>query len=554
MRSALVATTMALAAWGCERGTANATNPPGDSATVATSADQLFSLDRIARFDLTLDERAIASLEAAPRRYVEGVFAYGGVTYERVAVRLKGHRAMQSFDGKPAFKIHFGKWHKGRRFLGLKALTLNNMVEDPTMMREVIAYRLFREAGVPVPRAGYATLYVNGEYYGLYANIETVDKRFVKHHIGAGRAPVFEGEYGCDLYPDDVPGFEIEVGDDRDRAALAALAADPLAGIDRERVLAYLATSAAVGDFDGYRHAHNYRVVRDPATKRWAFIPWGLDRTFKQRLSVYDSGGLVAKLCFADAGCRAEYARAVRAVAERMAAVDWDEQVRRIAARIDTAVIYDPRKPYSLHDTRRARAALRAYLRERPAALRAEVACIGPDGSERDGDGDGFGCTDCDDARADVHPGAQELCGDGVDNDCSGDADDAPACGCDAVEVEGARFELCVHRRTWDEAAAFCAARGGALARVDSDTQAWRLWRKAQRRAKAKWWIGLTDRAEEGVFAWADGSPVTFTAWNGREPDNDACNQDCAAMGERAQGRWHDTHCASRLPFVCRLP
>lgn len=46
-------------------------------------------------------------------------------------------------------------------------------------------------------------------------------------------------------------------------------------------------------------------------------------------------------------------------------------------------------------------------------------ACEGQAGQVEDG-------TDCDDAEADVNPGETEVCGDGLDNDCSGDA---PECG-----------------------------------------------------------------------------------------------------------------------------
>jgi hypothetical protein len=77
----------------------------------------------------------------------------------------------------------------------------------------------------------------------------------------------------------------------------------------------------------------------------------------------------------------------------------------------------------------------------------------------RDGDGDGFGdpaasveaCaapagyvadgSDCDDARAGVHPGAAEVC-DGADNDCDGAVDavgDQDVCACADVTVEASR-------------------------------------------------------------------------------------------------------------------
>jgi hypothetical protein len=49
-----------------------------------------------------------------------------------------------------------------------------------------------------------------------------------------------------------------------------------------------------------------------------------------------------------------------------------------------------------------------------------ECACAVP----QDLDGDGYRCTDCDDGNPSVNPGANELCGDGIDNDCSPFTDD----------------------------------------------------------------------------------------------------------------------------------
>ena len=104
----------------------------------------------------------------------------------------------------------------------------------------------------------------------------------------------------------------------------------------------------------------------------------------------------------------------------------------------------------------------------------------------------------------------------------------------------------------WTEAAGFCAAQGLSLARIDSPAQSQALYRAAWQLSEQRWWIGLSDRAVEGDFRWTDGSAPAAPSWSGSEPDNDGCNQDCAALAEAAGGRWQDTHCGQHRPFICR--
>jgi spore coat protein CotH len=40
-----------------------------------------------------------------------------------------------------------------------------------------------REAGAVVPRVGFAKVYVNDEYWGLYLLVEQIDKTFLDAHL-----------------------------------------------------------------------------------------------------------------------------------------------------------------------------------------------------------------------------------------------------------------------------------------------------------------------------------------------------------------------------------
>lgn len=55
--------------------------------------------------------------------------------------------------------------------------------------------------------------------------------------------------------------------------------------------------------------------------------------------------------------------------------------------------------------------------------------------------------------------------------------------------------------------------------------------------AEQRAWIGLSDRREEGVFRWVDGSEPIYTNWAPGEP-NDVGGEDCAEM--LPDGRWND--------------
>ncbi len=91
--------------------------------------------------------------------------------------------------------------HGDSHLAGMARVNLKSMYNDPSQMREALAWRLFRNAGVPSARHTYAKLAFDATYYGLFSVIEQIDKRFLKDHFGNNdRGNLYKaycGDLGC---------------------------------------------------------------------------------------------------------------------------------------------------------------------------------------------------------------------------------------------------------------------------------------------------------------------------------------------------------------------
>jgi hypothetical protein len=271
----------------------------------------------------------------------------------KVEVRLKGHfnSSFRPLTEKAAFKV---KFNKTERYLGLKKMTLNNMVEDPSMIHETLAYSLYRAAGVPASHTGYAYLRVNGEDFGVYLNIETLDDLAMeKRFDGVFDDPqhLYEGESGADVVPGGAPEFEVDEGDEADRSDLEALIAavnsdagpewlpDVMTVADLREMTRMWAVDKYAGFWDGYAgqegasQPNNYYLYSDPLGV-FQMFPWGTDETWERRLSFDGPAGVMFNRCLADPGCAGMYREALLEVRQAAAALDLDSLATQTAARL----------------------------------------------------------------------------------------------------------------------------------------------------------------------------------------------------------------------------
>jgi hypothetical protein len=288
---------------------------------------------------LALPQTSEEKLEADPEgEYQPGGFSIAATTGTpgseatssvpvKAEIRLKGSASFESLSGKAAFKL---KFKKGERPFGLKKLTLNNMIEDPSMTHETLAYEVAREAGVPAPRTGFAYVYVNGRDYGMHLDLETMDDQALERMFGAPFEAklrhLYEGEDGTDVIPGDATAFEVDEGDEMNIADLEALiaavngtGAEPWSTrvapfADLAKMSRMWAMEKYVGQWDGYSgqigssQPNNYYLY-DDTHGVFQMLPWGMDEAFMEEhhLPFDGQAGVLFDKCIEDTACLADY-------------------------------------------------------------------------------------------------------------------------------------------------------------------------------------------------------------------------------------------------------
>lgn len=371
----------------------------------ADEAEALYDPTTVSVIEIDLPQASQEALEADP----EGAYQPATLTLRRtdgtpggtvetigpkeVEMRLKGSASFRDLSEKAAFKLKFPKEGKGTGpLLGLRKMTLNNMVEDPSMTHETLAFALHRALGVPASRTGFVYLEINGQHYGLYLDVENYDNVAMAKKLGTfdtNVQHVYEGENGTDVEPGEVGNFEVDEGpeDISDLEALAASVAGPdpwLTGVgahaDLKEMTRMWAAEKYSGQFDGYAggpaldHPNNYFLATGP-DGLFRMLPWGQDETWKEEnhLSFDGEAGVMFEGCLDDSGCEALYEGALESMQTTVPSLKLD------ALAVCTAEMLAPWQQLEEEDSTRfeydtgeiadAVAETRAFIASRPDEL-----------------------------------------------------------------------------------------------------------------------------------------------------------------------------------------
>jgi len=297
-------------------------------------ADELFTQKTLAKIQIEIPETGLAVLReydwrqtsaGEPREDVRATVREGNRVYTNVAVHLKGSAgSFRPIDSdKPALTLNFDKFAKGQRFHGLQKLHLNNSVQDPSYISEIICRELFLKAGIPSPRASHIVVDLNGRGPQLHVLVEGWNKQFFKRHFKNPKGNLYDGGAAKDI----TSPIEVQSGDhpdDRTRLNdLLAAAREPAVTVrskrlaevlDVDRFLTFLAMELLTVHWDGYgMNRNNYRIFHDLDSDRMVFLPHGMDQMFGMWRSTPQSQitpmmkGVVARAVMSDPALRRSY-------------------------------------------------------------------------------------------------------------------------------------------------------------------------------------------------------------------------------------------------------
>jgi hypothetical protein len=332
--------------------------------------------------DLQLPDDAWRSLQRDPTTWVRADLTWDDQSFPNVGVRLKGRGSFEPLGQRPSLLVDTDRFVPGQRVDGIDAFALDNMHSDPSLLRERVAYALFREVGVPAPRAVHVGLTLQGVQRGPYTLVEGVDGRFLDAWFGDGDGALYEMP-GSELDEEGVWALDHDGGTD-DRTPLldlAALLADPnaslsLSGADLLDVDAwarYLAACGVVGHYDGYPFnapGDDLYLYVDPADGRIRFAAHGADEAFTdaERPVSYLHGDL-GQRCLREAPCRDAFVDAVWAFEQVAEDVDLAGYVDLAAHQVSLLLNYDARLDFDPRDRATHQRAVKDFVLGRRAAL-----------------------------------------------------------------------------------------------------------------------------------------------------------------------------------------
>lgn len=149
----------------------------------------LFDDSKVHSIDIVMDDWDDFIKNCENEEYVPCAVVIDQETYKNVGIRAKGNTSLSSVaaygNDRYSFKLEFDCYESGKTYHSLDKISLNNIIQDNTYMKDYLTYRMMRDFGVASPLCSYVYIRVNGEDWGLYLAVEGVEESFLMRNYGS---------------------------------------------------------------------------------------------------------------------------------------------------------------------------------------------------------------------------------------------------------------------------------------------------------------------------------------------------------------------------------
>ena len=158
--------------------------------------NRLFDNTRVHTIDIVMDNWDEFIDNATSEEYYTAAMVIDGEAYKNVGIRGKGNTSLSTVSSmnseRYSFKVEFDHYDNSITYHGLDKLSLNNLIQDSTMMKDYLTYTMMNEFGVAAPLCSFVYITVNGEDWGLYLAVEGVEDSFLERNYGSNYGELYK--------------------------------------------------------------------------------------------------------------------------------------------------------------------------------------------------------------------------------------------------------------------------------------------------------------------------------------------------------------------------
>lgn len=359
---------------------------------------------------------------------IAATMIYDGVTYPNVGVRFRGNTSYTQIgtSQKKSFGVDMDFVDPNQNLLGYTSLKFNNAHQDASFMREVLYDRMARRH-TPIAKGNFIHLYINNQDWGLYPNIQGLDKAYLDDWFLSNDGAFFRATTGANggggggpNWGDGTAGmnylgtnqatyqsyYTLKSNDvvvdpwqkliDATQSLSTATAANidaVKAKIDVDKVLWHLACENIFTDDDSYvmKGKMDYMAYYEPETARMASLEYDGNSTFVTSAATSTNWGpfknatnanypLLNKLLTVPEWRQRYLAHYRTILNETFTTANATAVIDEIDAQISALVAADPKKLYTTAQYTSSVPALKSFVTNRRAYLlsNSEVAQVAP--------------------------------------------------------------------------------------------------------------------------------------------------------------------------------